>query len=51
MARNPAGVFTGYPWSRYRTLWAPIAAHTAMNTFPLLLRNYAPIVAASMTNR
>ncbi|WP_410660989.1 CPBP family intramembrane glutamic endopeptidase [Amycolatopsis sp. lyj-112] len=31
------GLFTGYLWSRYRTLWAPIAAHTAMNTFPLLL--------------
>ncbi len=31
------GVFTGYLWSRYRNLWAPIAAHTAMNTLPLLL--------------
>ncbi|MFI6303914.1 lysostaphin resistance A-like protein [Amycolatopsis thailandensis] len=31
------GLFTGYLWSRYRNLWAPIAAHTAMNTLPLLL--------------
>ncbi|UUV31298.1 CPBP family intramembrane metalloprotease [Amycolatopsis roodepoortensis] len=31
------GLFTGYLWSRYRNLWAPIAAHTAMNTVPLLL--------------
>ncbi|MEV6906833.1 CPBP family intramembrane glutamic endopeptidase [Amycolatopsis sp. NPDC051071] len=31
------GVFTGYLWSRYRNLVAPIAAHTAMNTLPLLL--------------
>lgn len=31
------GLFTGYLWARYRNLWAPIAAHTAMNTLPLLL--------------
>ncbi|WP_244199511.1 CPBP family intramembrane glutamic endopeptidase [Amycolatopsis thailandensis] len=31
------GLFTGYLWSRYRNLWAPIAAHTTMNTLPLLL--------------
>ncbi|MBB5958597.1 membrane protease YdiL (CAAX protease family) [Saccharothrix tamanrassetensis] len=31
------GLFTGYLWSRYRNLWAPIAAHTAVNTLPLLL--------------
>ncbi|WP_340685641.1 CPBP family intramembrane glutamic endopeptidase [Amycolatopsis coloradensis] len=31
------GLFAGYLWSRYRNLWAPIAAHTAMNTLPLLL--------------
>ncbi|KZB79819.1 CPBP family intramembrane glutamic endopeptidase [Amycolatopsis regifaucium] len=31
------GLFAGYLWSRYRNLLAPIAAHTAMNTLPLLL--------------
>ncbi len=31
------GLFLGYLWSRYRNLWAQVAAHTAINTFPLLL--------------
>ncbi|ANN18441.1 hypothetical protein SD37_24330 [Amycolatopsis orientalis] len=31
------GLFAGYLWSRYRNLWAQVAAHTAVNTLPLLL--------------
>ncbi|UJW28530.1 CPBP family intramembrane metalloprotease [Saccharothrix sp. AJ9571] len=31
------GLFLGYLWSRYRNLWAQVAAHTAVNTLPLLL--------------
>ncbi|WP_181776045.1 CPBP family intramembrane glutamic endopeptidase [Amycolatopsis pittospori] len=31
------GLLAGYLWSRYRNLWAPIAAHTVVNTVPLLL--------------
>ncbi|WET83269.1 type II CAAX endopeptidase family protein [Amycolatopsis sp. QT-25] len=31
------GLFLGYLWSRYRNLWAQVAAHTAINTLPLLL--------------
>jgi uncharacterized protein len=31
------GLFVGYLWSRYRNVWVLIAAHSIVNTFPLLL--------------
>jgi membrane protease YdiL (CAAX protease family) len=33
------GLFVGYLWSRYRNVWILIAAHSIVNTFPLLLNS------------
>ncbi|MEV6137309.1 type II CAAX endopeptidase family protein [Nocardia sp. NPDC051990] len=30
-------VFAGYLWARYRNVWVLVAAHSIVNTFPLLL--------------
>jgi membrane protease YdiL (CAAX protease family) len=30
------GLFVGYLWARYRNVWAQIAAHSIINTLPLL---------------
>ena len=31
------GLFTGYLWSRYRNIYVLIAAHSIVNSLPLLL--------------
>lgn len=34
------GLFAGYMWARYRNVWALVAAHSVINTLPLLLMHH-----------